>query len=172
MPAMIIVESKAKVQSIGKIVGEDYSLHYCLGHIYDLPEKELGIDIKSNFKPRYIQVRGKGKLISSLKKGGETYDKIILATDPDREGESIAWHLSRLFGSGKEIRRMRFNEITEKAIREALDSTTEIDMRLVNAQQARRILDRLVGYKLSPLLWKKIKKGLSAGRVQSVAVRN
>jgi DNA topoisomerase-1 len=170
MPAMIIVESKAKVSSIGKIVGDQYSLHYCLGHIYDLPEKELGIDIKKDFKPRYVQVRGKGKLISSLKKSGESFDKIILATDPDREGESIAWHLSRLFDK-KEIRRMRFNEITEKAIKEALNSTTEIDMRLVNAQQARRVLDRLVGYKISPLLWKFLKGGLSAGRVQSVAVR-
>ena len=171
MSAMIIVESKAKVQSIGKIVGDEYSLHYCLGHIYDLPEKELGIDIKKNFKPRYVQVRGKGKLISSLKKSGEKFDNIILATDPDREGESIAWHLSRLFDSKKQIKRMRFNEITEKAIHEALDTTTDIDMRLVNAQQARRVLDRLVGYKISPLLWKFLKGGLSAGRVQSVAVR-
>lgn len=171
MPDMIIVESKAKVQSIGKIVGEQYVLHYCLGHIYDLPEKELGIDIKKDFKPRYVQVRGKGKLISSLKKSGEQCDKVILATDPDREGESIAWHLSRLFDSKKPIKRMRFNEITEKAIREALQNTTDIDMRLVNAQQARRVLDRLVGYKISPLLWKFLKGGLSAGRVQSVAVR-
>ena len=170
MKSMIIVESKAKVQSIGKIVGEDYDLFYCLGHVYDLPEKELGIDIKNNFKPRYIQVRGKGKLISELKKNGKKYERIILATDPDREGESIAWHLSRLY-SDKEIKRMRFNEITEKAISEALGAVSDIDMRLVNAQQARRVLDRLVGYKISPLLWKFLKGGLSAGRVQSVAVR-
>lgn len=170
MKSMIIVESKAKVQSIGKIVGDDYELHYCLGHIYDLPEKDLGIDIKSNFKPKYVQVRGKSKLISELKSGGKNFDTIILATDPDREGESIAWHLARLFPN-KNITRMRFNEITEKGIKDALSQLSDIDMRLVNAQQARRVLDRLVGYKISPLLWKFLKGGLSAGRVQSVAVR-
>lgn len=170
MKAMIIVESKAKVQSIGKIVGEDYTLAYCLGHVYDLPEKDLGIDIKNNFKPQYIPVRGKGKLISSLKTSGKEFGTVILATDPDREGESIAWHLSKLF-AGKTIRRMRFNEITEKGILEGLNSLSDIDMRLVNAQQARRVLDRLVGYKISPLLWKFLKGGLSAGRVQSVALR-
>lgn len=170
MKSMIIVESKAKVQSIGKIVGEDYQLYYCLGHIYDLPEKDLGIDIKSNFKPKYVQVRGKSKLISELKSGGKNFETIILATDPDREGESIAWHLARLFPN-KKILRMRFNEITEKGIKDSLGNLTDIDMRLVNAQQARRVLDRLVGYKISPLLWKFLKGGLSAGRVQSVAVR-
>lgn len=170
MKAMIIVESKAKVQSIGKIVGPDYNLQYCLGHVYDLPEKELGIDIKSNFEPKYVPVRGKGKLITSLKTTGKDFKTVILATDPDREGESIAWHLSKLF-TGKKIMRMRFNEITEKGILDGLNSLTEIDMKLVNAQQARRVLDRLVGYKISPLLWKFLKGGLSAGRVQSVALR-
>lgn len=168
---MIIVESKAKTRSIGKIVGDDYIVRYCLGHIYDLPDKELGIDIKNGFKPQYKVVAGKEKLIKELRKEAGEVGEVILATDPDREGESIAWHLSRLF-PGKKTSRMAFNEITAKAIREALVNLREIDQKLVDAQQARRVLDRLVGYKLSPLLWKVLNNSkLSAGRVQSVALR-
>lgn len=168
--AMIIVESRAKTQSISKIVGDNYIVQYCLGHVYDLPDNDLGVDVNKDFTPKYVPVKGKKKLIDALKKDAESVEEIILATDPDREGESIAWHLARLF-AGKKIHRMRFNEITEKAIREALNNLTEIDERLVNAQQARRVLDRLVGYKISPLLWRRVKEGLSAGRVQSVALR-
>ncbi|MFH1537934.1 MAG: type I DNA topoisomerase, partial [bacterium] len=168
--AMIIVESRAKTQSIGKIVGDDYVVQHCFGHVYDLPETDLGVDVTKDFKPRYVPVKGKQKLINALKKEAENVEEIILATDPDREGESIAWHLSKLF-KGKKISRMSFNEITSKAVKEALENLTDIDERLVNAQQARRVLDRLVGYKLSPLLWRRVKEGLSAGRVQSVALR-
>ncbi len=168
---MIIVESKAKTKSIGKIVGPGYKVMHCLGHIYDLPAKELGIDVDKNFKPIYKAVPGKSKLIKQLKDAAKDVDEIILATDPDREGESIAWHLERLFPN-KKTYRMTFNEITSKAIKEALNNIKEIDMRLVDAQQARRVLDRLVGYKISPLLWRNLNNShLSAGRVQSVALR-
>jgi DNA topoisomerase I len=168
---MIIVESKAKTQSIGKIVGDDYMVRYCLGHIYDLPDKELGIDVKNDFKPQFKVVAGKSRLIKDLQKESVGLEEIILATDPDREGESIAWHLSKLFPNQK-TSRMTFNEITPKAVREALGNLRAIDMNLVDAQQARRVLDRLVGYKLSPLLWKILNNSrLSAGRVQSVALR-
>jgi len=168
---MIIVESKAKTQSIGKIVGKDYKVTHCLGHIYDLPQKELGIDVDHNFKPNFRIVPGKSKLVRELKDQAKDVEEVILATDPDREGESIAWHLARLFPK-KKIKRMTFNEITTKAIKEALDNLKDIDMRLVEAQQARRVLDRLVGYKISPLLWKNLNNSrLSAGRVQSVALR-
>lgn len=168
---MIIVESKAKTQSIGKIVGPEYKVLHCLGHIYDLPPKELGIDVDHGFEPIYKVVPGKSKLIKQLKDEAKDVDEIILATDPDREGESIAWHLEKLFPK-KKTYRMTFNEITAKAINEALNNITEIDMRLVDAQQARRVLDRLVGYKISPLLWRNLNNShLSAGRVQSVALR-
>ncbi|MFH1756042.1 MAG: type I DNA topoisomerase [Candidatus Latescibacterota bacterium] len=169
---MIIVESKAKTQSIGKIVGKDYKVHHCLGHIYDLPPKELGIDVDKGYKPNFRIVPGKNKLVRELKEAAKSVDEVILATDPDREGESIAWHLSRIFPKTKKITRMTFNEITAKAILEALNNLKEIDKRLVDAQQARRVLDRLVGYKISPLLWKNLNNSrLSAGRVQSVALR-
>ncbi|MEW6200769.1 MAG: type I DNA topoisomerase [bacterium] len=163
---MIIVESKAKTQSIGKIVGDDYLVLSSLGHIYDLPENNLGVDIKNGFRPRYLPLKEKKKLIQELQAEGKKFKTIILATDPDREGESIAWHLKNLFPE-KRIYRMRFNEITKKAVLEALKNLTDIDQQLVDAQQARRILDRLVGYKISPLL----RRGFSAGRVQSVALR-
>ncbi len=168
---MIIVESRAKTQSIGKILGDGYKVTYCLGHVYDLPEKDLGIDVNSEFKPVYKMVSGKSKLIKQLKDEAKEVDEVILATDPDREGESIAWHLARLFPH-KKIYRMSFNEITEKAIREAMGNLKDINMNLVDAQQARRVMDRLVGYKLSPLLWRNLNNSrLSAGRVQSVALR-
>ncbi|MFA6450333.1 MAG: type I DNA topoisomerase [bacterium] len=168
---MIIVESKAKTQSIGKILGSDYKVTYCLGHIYDLPTKELGIDVERGFKPQYVVVSGKSKLVKQLQEQAQEVDTVVLATDPDREGESIAWHLARLFKS-KKIQRMTFNEITSKAVKEAINNLREIDMNLVDAQQARRVLDRLVGYKLSPLLWRTLNNSkLSAGRVQSVALR-
>ncbi|MEW5945009.1 MAG: type I DNA topoisomerase [bacterium] len=171
MKSMIIVESKAKTASIGKIVGKGYLVESCLGHVFDLPTNTLGVDIGSGFAPTYVQVKGKGKVVSQLKREAQGVDSVIIATDPDREGESIAWHLARLFPK-KKIHRMRFNEITAKAVKEALANLTGIDERLVNAQQARRVLDRLVGYKLSPLLWSVLKKrGLSAGRVQSVALK-
>ncbi|HOO57076.1 MAG TPA: type I DNA topoisomerase [bacterium] len=168
---LIIVESRAKTQSIGKIVGRDYKVTSCLGHIYDLPPKDLGIDVENGFKPQYKVVSGKSKLIKDLQKEADGMDEIILATDPDREGESIAWHLARLFPQ-KKIYRMTFNEITGKAISEALENLRDIDSKLVDAQQARRVLDRLVGYKISPLLWRILNNSkLSAGRVQSVALR-
>lgn len=168
---MVIVESKAKTQSISKILGDEYKINYCLGHIYDLPARELGIDIDHGFKPKYVVVPGKSKLVKELQDAAAGVDTVILATDPDREGESIAWHLSRLF-KNKDVRRMTFNEITGKAIREAVNNLRGIDMQLVDAQQARRVLDRLVGYKLSPLLWKTLNNSrLSAGRVQSVALK-
>ncbi len=168
---LIIVESKAKTQSIGKILGSGYKVHFCLGHIYDLPTRDLGIDIEKGFKPQYVVVAGKNKLVKQLQDQAADVDTVILATDPDREGESIAWHLARLF-KNKKIHRMTFNEITPKAVKEAIGNLRDIDMKLVDAQQARRVLDRLVGYKLSPLLWKTLNNSkLSAGRVQSVALR-
>jgi DNA topoisomerase I len=168
---MIIVESKAKTQSIGKILGSDYKVTYCLGHIYDLPAKDLGIDVEHGYKPQYVIVPGKSKLVKQLQEQAQDVETVILATDPDREGESIAWHLSRLF-KHKNIQRMTFNEITSKAVKESIKNLREIDMQLVDAQQARRVLDRLVGYKLSPLLWRTLNNSkLSAGRVQSVALR-
>jgi DNA topoisomerase-1 len=168
---LIVVESRAKTQSIGKIVGKQYEVTSCLGHIYDLPAKELGIDVDNGFKPSYQIAPGRGKLIKQLQADAKDAEEVILATDPDREGESIAWHLARLFPN-KSITRMSFNEITPKAVREALGNLRTIDMNLVDAQQARRVMDRLVGYKVSPLLWRALNNSrLSAGRVQSVALR-
>ena len=141
-----------------------------MGHVRDLPEKNLGIDIEDDFKPNYVIGNKKQEIVNSLKKAVEKAGKIILATDPDREGEAISWHIAELIKSNK-LQRITFHEITETAIKEAFKSSRKIDMNLVNAQQARRILDRLVGYKLSPILWRKVRRGLSAGRVQSVAVR-
>lgn len=169
---LIIVESPAKSKTILKCLGKDYTVVASMGHIRDLPAKEIGIDIDDNFKPKYITIRGKGATVKKIKKQAKAADEIYLALDMDREGEAIAWHLSELLDIPPEkIYRVTFNEITKKAIQAAFKNPGKLDMDKVNAQQARRMLDRLVGYKLSPLLWKKIAKGLSAGRVQSVVVR-
>ncbi len=177
MNSLVIVESPAKARTIHKILGKDFSVKASIGHIKDLPEKDFGVDIDNNFKPHYVVIPGKEKIIKELKKASKEADKIFLAPDPDREGEAIAWHIATELSDKKsknlneKIYRIIFNEITEKAVREAIKNPQKIDMKKVEAQQARRVLDRIVGYKLSPLLWKKVRKGLSAGRVQSVAVK-
>src|SRR6056297_1850894 len=164
---LVIVESPAKAKTIKKFLGRNYKVEASMGHVVDLPKSKMGIDIDDNFKPNYITIRGKGKILSKLRKAKKKSDKVYLATDPDREGEAISWHLSRSLKLDENKNRIAFNEIIKKAI----DNPREIDQNLVDAQQARRLLDRLVGYKLSPLLWKKVRKGLSAGRVQTVAVK-
>jgi DNA topoisomerase I len=172
---LIIVESPTKARTIGKYLGSGYRVKASVGHIRDLPERELGVDVDAGFEPKYVTIRGKGKLIQELRRDAAAADEVILATDPDREGEAIAFHVAELLGySGTEsdrFRRVLFHEITGDAVRRALDHPGVIDMRKVEAQQARRILDRLVGYQVSPLLWKPIRPGLSAGRVQTVALR-
>ena len=171
--SLLIVESPTKVNTLKKIVGKDFIIKASVGHLKDLPKKKLGVDIDNNFEPEYITIRGKGKILQELKTAAKKAEKIYLAPDPDREGEAIAYHIGNevaRFTKGK-IYRVLFNEITKKAVKEALDNPTELNPDRVNAQQARRILDRLVGYKISPILWKKVHRGLSAGRVQSVALR-
>ena len=169
---LIIVESPAKATTIKRFLGGSTKVVASMGHIRDLPKSKLGIDIEHDFEPEYINIRGKGDLIKSLKKEAKSAKKIYLASDPDREGEAIAWHLSTILADNKEkITRVTFNEITKNAVKKALENPRDIDTNLVDAQQARRVLDRIVGYKISPVLWKKVKRGLSAGRVQSVAVR-
>ena len=169
---LVIVESPGKVKSIGKFLGKGYKVEASIGHVRDLPKSQIGVDIENNFEPKYITIRGKGDVISKLKKEAKAAKKIYLATDPDREGEAISWHLANLLNiEDTQKCRVTFNEITQNAVKNALKQPREIDMDLVDAQQARRVLDRIVGYKISPLLWKKVKKGLSAGRVQSVATK-
>ena len=169
---LVIVESPAKAKTISKILGRNYKVVASVGHVRDLPKSRLGVEIENDFEPDYINIRGKGPLIKDLKKEAKKADKVFLATDPDREGEAISWHLAYILGLDEnEKYRVEFNEITKERIKQAIKSPRNLDKNLVDAQQARRILDRLVGYKISPLLWKKIKKGLSAGRVQSVAVK-
>ncbi|MCU0847907.1 MAG: type I DNA topoisomerase [Spirochaetes bacterium] len=169
---LVIVESPSKARTINKYLGSDYIISSSVGHIIDLPKSRLAIDIENNFKPEYITIRGKAKILNSLKKLASETLNVLLATDPDREGEAISWHLSNaLAQKNSNIKRIEFNEITEAAVKEAIKHPRNINMDLVNAQQARRILDRIVGYYISPILWKKIKKGLSAGRVQSVALK-
>ncbi|MBR0426812.1 MAG: type I DNA topoisomerase [Clostridia bacterium] len=169
---LIIVESPAKANTIKKFLGGSTKVVASMGHIRDLPKSKLGVDVEKDFEPEYINIRGKGDLIKSLKKDAKDAKKIYLASDPDREGEAIAWHLAKILEEDKEkITRVTFNEITKNAVKRALDNARDIDVNLVDAQQARRVLDRIVGYKMSPVLWKKVKRGLSAGRVQSVAVR-
>lgn len=169
---LVIVESPAKAKTISKFLGKKYNVKASVGHVRDLPKSSLGIDIDNNFEPKYITIRGKGPVIQELKKEAKKSEKIYLATDPDREGEAISWHLAHLLDLDEnEPIRIEFNEITKEAIQKAIKKPRVIDKHLVDAQQARRVLDRLVGYKISPLLWRKIKKGLSAGRVQSVAVK-
>ncbi len=169
---LVIVESPAKGKTIGRYLGSDYRIAASVGHIRDLPSSTMGVDIENDFKPRYINMKGKDKVIRELKERAKHADHVLIATDPDREGEAIAWHIANVLKIDPSTPcRVSFNEITKKAVQEAVQKPRPIDMDLVNAQQARRILDRLVGYSLSPLLWKKVRTGLSAGRVQSVAVR-
>lgn len=170
--SLVIVESPAKAKTVGKFLGKNYKVEASMGHVRDLPKSQKGVDTDNNYEPKYITIRGKGKLIDTLKKEARKADKIYLATDPDREGEAISWHLATILGiNEKDKCRIEFHEITKDAIKGAIKNSRAINMGLVNAQQARRILDRLVGYEISPILWRKIKWGLSAGRVQSVAVR-
>ena len=177
MNNLVIVESPAKAKTINKILGKEFTVKASIGHVKDLPGKELGVDVENNFKPHYVVIPGKEKIIKELKKASKEADKVYLAPDPDREGEAIAWHIAYEISDKKskslneKICRIVFNEITERAVREAIKKPEKIDMNKVDAQQARRILDRLVGYGLSPLLWRKVRRGLSAGRVQSVAVK-
>ena len=169
---LVIVESPAKVKTVKKFLGSNYEVLASNGHVRDLPKSSLGIDVEHDYEPHYITIRGKGELLATLRKAAKKADKIYLATDPDREGEAISWHLSQaLHVEEKKLRRITFNEITKQAVKDSLKHAHDIDMNLVNAQQVRRILDRMVGYRISPILWAKIKRGLSAGRVQSVALR-
>ncbi len=169
---LVIVESPAKVKTIKKFLGKNYEVTASNGHVRDFPKSALGIDVEHDFEPKYITIRGKGDVLAALRKEVKKADKIFLATDPDREGEAISWHLSKALKlEDKNVKRITFNEITKSAIKESLKHPRSIDMDLVDAQQTRRMLDRMIGYKISPLLWAKVKRGLSAGRVQSVALR-
>lgn len=169
---LVIVESPAKVKTIKKFLGSNYEVVASQGHVRDFPKSQLGIDTQNGYEPKYITIRGKGDILASLRKSAKKADKVYLATDPDREGEAISWHLSKALNlEDKKYYRITFNEITKSAVKESIKNARQIDMDLVNAQQARRMLDRMVGYRISPLLWAKIKRGLSAGRVQSVALR-
>ena len=173
---LVIVESPAKVKTIKKFLGSNYSVVASMGHVRDLPKSKMGIDFENGIEPKYITIRGKGELLASLRKEVKKADTVYLATDPDREGEAISWHLMKALKlepgeTDKKVERITFNEITKTAVKNSLKNPRELDMNLVDAQQARRVLDRMVGYGISPLLWAKIKRGLSAGRVQSVALR-
>ncbi len=170
--SLVIVESPAKAKTIGKYLGSKYIVKASMGHVRDLPKSQIGVDVEQNFEPKYITIRGKGSVLKELKDASKKVKKIYLAADPDREGEAIAWHLAHVLDIKEDaLCRVVFNEITKQAVKDAFKTPRQINMDLVHAQQARRILDRLVGYKISPLLWKKVKKGLSAGRVQSVSVK-
>ena len=172
MSKLVIVESPAKAKTIRKYLGDGYEVTASMGHIRDLPASQLGIDVDHDYTPQYINIKGKEKLIKELKSEAKKADQVYLATDPDREGEAISWHLAHLLGLNiEDTNRVTFGEITKKGVTEGMAHPRAIDIDLFNAQQARRILDRLVGYKLSPFLWRKVRRGLSAGRVQSVAVR-
>ena len=169
---LVIVESPSKAKTIGKYLGPDYIVKASMGHLRDLPKSTMGVDLEHDFEPKYIPVKGKEDIISDLRKSAGQVDTVYLATDPDREGEAISWHLKELLKLPDEsTHRVTFNEITQRVVRESIAHPRDIDYDLVDAQQARRILDRIVGYQLSPLLWKKVRRGLSAGRVQSVATR-
>ncbi|MDE6777307.1 MAG: DNA topoisomerase I, partial [Oscillospiraceae bacterium] len=172
MSNLVIVESPAKAKTIQKYLGTGYEVIASMGHVRDLPKSKLGVDVENQFTPQYVDMKGKGDVIKDLKKRAKKSDYVYLATDPDREGEAISWHLAQMLGLDLNANnRIAFNEITKTGVQNGMSNPHKIDLDLVNAQQARRILDRLVGYKLSPFLWKKVKRGLSAGRVQSVAVR-
>lgn len=169
---LVIVESPAKARTISKFLGRSYKVEASQGHVRDLPKSQLGVDVEHNFEPKYITIRGRGEVLERIRKEAKGAKSVILATDPDREGEAISWHIKELFKlKDKNSRRVTFNEITKQAVRSGIENPRDIDIDLVNAQQARRILDRIVGYQLSPFLWRKVKRGLSAGRVQSVATR-
>jgi len=174
MKSLVVVESPAKAKTIGKYLGKDFTVKASVGHIMDLPKSKLGVDIEKDFQPSYIQIKGKAKVVNELKSAAKKADRVLIATDPDREGEAIASHVAEVVSKSVEadaIFRVLFNEITKKAILKAIEQPGKVDMNKVDAQQARRVLDRLVGYQISPILWKKVRRGLSAGRVQSVAVR-
>ncbi len=168
---LIVVESPTKAKTLTKFLGKGFKVTSSMGHIRDLPKSSLGVEVEKDFQPEYVIIRGKGKIVKELRSLAKKADEIYLATDPDREGEAIAYHVAWVLGEKREFKRVTFHEITERAIKEALANPGELDLNLVNAQQSRRILDRLVGYTLSPVLWKKVRRGLSAGRVQSVAVK-
>ena len=169
---LIIVESPAKANTIKKFLGGNTKVVASMGHIRDLPKSRLGVDVDNDFEPQYINIRGKADLIKSLKREAQKAKKVYLATDPDREGEAIAWHLAHILEIPEDsVCRVTFNEITKEAVKQSIKEPRKIDMNLTDAQQARRVLDRIVGYKMSPVLWKKVRRGLSAGRVQSVAVK-
>ena len=171
---LVIVESPAKARTVGQILGSKYVVVASQGHVRDLPKGKLGVDVENSFTPSYVVTRDKTKLVNALKKACGQASEVFLATDPDREGEAISWHLQEASGLSDEdskVKRVVFHEITKPAVLEAFEHPREIDMGLVDAQQARRILDRLVGFQLSPLLWRKVQRGLSAGRVQSVSLR-
>ena len=169
---LVIVESPAKARTISKILGRGYKVEASQGHVRDLPKSQIGVDIDNNFEPKYITIRGRGEILGKIRKEARAASRIYLATDPDREGEAISWHLANVLGIEEDaLCRIEFHEVTSKAVKAAVKTPRKIDMDLVNAQQARRVLDRLVGYKISPILWQKVKKGLSAGRVQSVATK-
>ena len=169
---LVIVESPAKAKTIGKFLGRGYKVEASQGHVRDLPKSQIGVDVENGFEPKYITIRGRGEILNRIRKEARSASKIYLATDPDREGEAISWHLANVLGiDDKSPCRIEFHEVTSKAVKAAVKNPRTINMDLVNAQQARRVLDRLIGYKISPLLWRKVKKGLSAGRVQSVATK-
>jgi DNA topoisomerase-1 len=171
--ALVVVESPAKAKTINKYLGRNYKVVASMGHVRDLPKSRLGVDIEDGFEPSYEVIATRKKVVKELKDAAKDASEIFVATDPDREGEAIGWHLAQELGSAnrKKIRRLMFNEITKKGVLAALDRPTKINKQMVDAQQARRVLDRLVGYKISPLLWEKVRRGLSAGRVQSVALK-
>ena len=169
---LVIVESPTKARSISKMLGRNYKVKATVGHLRDLPKSKFGVDIENNFEPEYIKVRGRAKTINELKKEADNAENIYLATDPDREGEAISWHLQFLLGLDPEAKnRVEFHEITKNNVLNAIKNPRKIDKNLVDAQQARRVMDRIVGYEISPILWKRVKAGLSAGRVQSIALK-
>jgi DNA topoisomerase-1 len=169
--ALVVVESPTKARTIGKYLGHGYTVKATVGHVRDLPQRELGVDVEHGFAPKYVTIKGKAKTLAEIKQAAKASDRVLIATDPDREGEAIAWHVAEQVGNGAKVRRVLFHEITKEAVALALAHPVDIDQKKVDAQQARRILDRLVGYKASPILWKSLKTGLSAGRVQTVALR-
>ncbi len=171
--SLVVVESPAKAKTINKYLGKNYKVVASMGHVRDLPKSKLGVSIEDGFEPSYEVIASRKKVVTELKAAAKDASEIFVATDPDREGEAIGWHLAEELGAGnrKKIRRLMFNEITKKGVLAALDKPTQINKQMVDAQQARRVLDRLVGYKISPILWDKVRRGLSAGRVQSVALK-
>src|SRR3990170_1629441 len=170
--SLVIVESPSKAKTLSKYLGKKYTVMASIGHVRDLPKSKFGVDVEHDFQPQYQVIRGKKKVLDEIKRASKTADHIYLAPDPDREGEAIAWHIAEeLNGKKGKVQRVLFHEITERAVKRALEHPVPLDLHKVDAQQARRILDRIVGYSISPLLWEKVRRGLSAGRVQSVAVR-